>query len=85
MVDISFEENNLKLKPQDFMTKQNKVTFTSFLIKKGIVKNERSANMLLLIISLVMLTTGVSILIFNSGKKPFNAEYKPIKIINKYE
>lgn len=68
MSDISFEDNSFKFKSRTILSESTVPGLTRFLLKKGIVKNEKQANIFMIFMSIVFfLAAGFVFIVFVLG------------------
>ena len=59
MSDISFEDNSFKFKSRTILSESTVPGLTRFLLKKGIVKNEKQANIFMICMSIIFFCLAV--------------------------
>ena len=62
--DISFEDNSFKFKSRTILSESTVPGLTRFLLKKGIVKNEKQANIFMIFMSIVFFCLAVYVFAF---------------------
>ncbi len=68
MPDISFEDNSFKFKSRTILSESTVPGLTRFLLKKGIVKNEKQANIFMIFMSIIFfLAAGFVFIVFVLG------------------
>ena len=75
--DLTFDESKYKIKSKVILGQAEVPGITKFLLRKGIVKSERQALLLTIILILTMLSATVYIVYTNFFKKPQLPELTP--------